>query len=435
MNLTHTRRLSLFVSATVAVMSLAACQKPAQTAAVDPNALPLGALPLNQAPPPGYAAPAPTPSALPPAPLARFAPAPRNQRYRYVERAAAMNDAFAQSPPDYAIDYQGTRPWVWRAHNGAYRVAEQVPGGERYYYYDRGVSEPYLIRDPQYTYAYDQGQFVEMYDGYGRPLSPDVAAAQAAYAGRYLYYARQLYLAARDNRREAAYAANWQARQSAEFAQHQQWRDEQQRDAEWRDWHDQNDQREQAVWRDDRSQRQGYSAGTVAAAAGAAGVAGWLLGSQHHPHDGQPYANSDQQAQAVALARQQQAQSDLARQQQAAMVARGQQAQSDQMAQQQAARQAQIAAQAHQQQAQSDLARQQQERQQAAQQQTARQQQLQAEQGRQQAVQQQAAFYLAQAQARKAVPEPVAVKPDEAPRREAMRTAAKERDAAGQPKQ
>ena len=384
----NTRRLNLFVSATAAALSLVACQKPAQTAAVDPNALPPSALPLNQAPPPGYAAPAPTPSALPAAPAARYAPA-RTQRYRYVEHASAMNDAFGQSPPDYAVDYQGTRPWVWRAHNGAYRVVEQVPGGERYYYYDAGDSEPYLIRDPQYTYAYDQGRLVEMYDGYGRPLAPDVAAAQASYAGRYLYYARQLYQAALNNRREAAYAANWRARQSVEFAQQQQWRNQQQSDAEWRDWHDQNAGREQADWQDDRSRRQGYGAGTAAAAAGAAGLAGYLLGSQHHDRNGPPDGNGAQQAQAIAQARQQQAQADLVRQQQAIVMAHGGQAQTDQMrqqmAQQEAARQARAAA----------LARQQAIQQQAAQQQVVQQQAARQAQAaalaRQQAMQQQAA--------------------------------------------
>ena len=457
----NTHKLNVFVSATVAVLSLAACQKPAQTAAASPNVLPPGALPLDPAPPPGYAVSAPTPSALPPAPPARFTPAARGQRYRYVERAAAMNDAFDRSPPDYAVDYRGTRPWVWRAHNGAYRVAEQVPGGERYYYYDQGAAEPYLVRDPQYTYAYDQGRFVEMYDGYGRPVAPDVAAAQASYAGRYLYYARQLYQAARDNRREAAYAEHWRARQSVEFAEHQQWRDRQQSDAEWRDWHDRNAPQEQAVWRDDRSQRQGYSGGTVAAAAGAAGLAGYLFGSQHHDHNGPADAGGAQQTQAIAQARQQQAQadlvrrqqaaviasgqqaqtdqtrrqlgqeeavraaqiaaqaqrqqaqSDLVRQQQAALIARGQQARADQMgrqtAQQQAAREAHVTAQARQQQGRVDLARQQAVQQQAAQQQVARQaaaaqvrqQQMQAEQGRQLAAQQQAAPQAQAAQARR----------------------------------
>ena len=30
-----------------------------------------------------------------------------------------LGDAFGDSPPDYAVDYQGERPWVWRSGSGA----------------------------------------------------------------------------------------------------------------------------------------------------------------------------------------------------------------------------------------------------------------------------------------------------------------------------
>ncbi len=137
----------LALTSVAAALALAACnQTPATPAAptgTQPvTAAPIAALPLATAsPPPAAPAPAVLP---PPATRVRVAPRPK-ERYRYADRAAQYNLAFADSPPDYTVDYQGTRPWVWRANSGAYRVAEQLPQGERYYYYDAG-SRPAVLR-------------------------------------------------------------------------------------------------------------------------------------------------------------------------------------------------------------------------------------------------------------------------------------------------
>ena len=118
-------------------------------------------------------------------------------RYGYIAQAADFNNGFAGSPPDYAVNYDGARPWYWRASNGAYRVVEATPDGDRYYYYQPGADAPFLVRDLQYSYGYDAGHLAVVYDSYGRPLSDDMAARQAYLAGRYLARARGLYEAAR----------------------------------------------------------------------------------------------------------------------------------------------------------------------------------------------------------------------------------------------
>lgn len=267
---------ALAVGAAVATFSLSACNKPApsnpapapadttSTAATpdaSAGAAPQGALPPVETPPPTPAAQAPAAAAVAPAPPAAVAasPAPTAQ-YQYVDQAASMSAAFADTPPDYTVDYQGTRPWIWRSGSGAYRIVEAIPGGERYFYFMPGSPTPFLVRDPSFTYAYDDGRLVVVYDSGGRPLAPSLAARQAAMAGRYLARARSLYVAAVRERHQAAYAADWQARRASIVGQQQQWRVQQQQNQVWRAWHDQHAAIQQAPFDRERAQRQAYAA-------------------------------------------------------------------------------------------------------------------------------------------------------------------------------
>ena len=331
-------------------------QTPAPQQAAQPiTGAPLASLGLATAPPPAVLPPAPGASQLPAAgPIRVAARRPPAERYRYIDDAYDMTDAFGDSPPDYTVDYQGTRPWVWRAQSGAYRVVEQTPDGERDYYYGPYGDQPFLIRDPQYAYAYDGGELVEVYDSYGRPARADIAQREADIAGRYLSRARALYFAAQHQQRQAAYAAEWRDRREAIAHQREEWAADQQRNDDWRRWHENRAAEDHGAWVQERSQRQNYAAQVTAlVAAGAAGAA------LQHSHD-------QDKAHAADMARQQQAQADAARlgqQQQQMSQARQQQAQMDaarnaqaQAAQAQAAQAAQAMAR-QQQQAQIDAAR------------------------------------------------------------------------------
>jgi hypothetical protein len=130
-------RLCLTLACSVSV--LAACGQSASTtgAAVD-NTLadappPATALPLASGPAPAYA-PAPLPSALPPAPRARIGRVPHDDQYAYLNEAYDYSRSLADSPPDYGYDYRGEQPWVWQSPDGYYRVAERLPMGVRYFY-------------------------------------------------------------------------------------------------------------------------------------------------------------------------------------------------------------------------------------------------------------------------------------------------------------
>ncbi len=248
----RTHRATLLFTTALGVLALAACNKataPGQGTAVNAVVAPLAPLPLDPNAPMSAPVDAPLAAALPPAPRVKVAaPRSREARYDYVNRAAGLNRGFADSPPDYAVNYQGERPWVWRAQDGSSRVVESTPEGERYYYYQSGAGRPYLVRDSRYTYGYDQGQLAVVYDSYGRPLPDGALDGQAVLAGQYLARAEALYAAVQQQRHEAAYAANWQARQAAMMQERQAWERQQRQNADWRAWNDQH-AADDAAWR------------------------------------------------------------------------------------------------------------------------------------------------------------------------------------------
>ena len=303
----------LLLTAAASSLALAACnQQPAAPA----TGAPIASLPLAQsAPPPETAAPAL--NALPPAPPLPRAARPKRPAYAYVDDAYRMGDAFADSPPDYTVDYDGERPYVWRSTGGEYRVVEQTPDGQREYFYRGDSDYPFLVRDNRYSYAYDDGELVEVYDSYGRPY-PNYAAAEAVIAAQYLARARHLYDAAVHQQRQAAYAGDWRARQGAVLAPQRQWASEQQRNTDWRRMHDERLQQlppqQRTGWEQERAQRQAYATRTAPLIAAAPVV-------QRHDFNAdrtQADALRRQQADAAtAAARQQQLQAEAQRQQQA----------------------------------------------------------------------------------------------------------------------
>jgi hypothetical protein len=140
--------------------------------------------------------------------------ADREQSYAFADRAWAMNDAFGDAPPDYGYDYgDGEQPMVWRGDDDSTRIAEPLPdGGDRYYYYEPGSDYPYLVRDPEYSYGYDNGVLVVVYDRYGHVLPPAYYNPQADIAGRLLYRALDMYRASQRAQRRAVARQYWEQR-------------------------------------------------------------------------------------------------------------------------------------------------------------------------------------------------------------------------------
>src|SRR5579875_2925587 len=227
MDMDTLRRAQLIAACSAAALALAACgQNGAQTVANNTTAsaeappaaaLPLatGAAPASQPAPPPPPPPPPPPRPPPPPPPrppppARLGHVQPKQRYAYIDQAYDLSQTFGDAPPDYAYDYNGERPWVWRSNDGYERVGERLPDGRlRYYYYQPGSDEPFFVQDPDYSYAYSNGYVAGVYDAQG-DLVPDYEAQrQADIAGRYLARAAALRAAAAHEHREAVHAENW----------------------------------------------------------------------------------------------------------------------------------------------------------------------------------------------------------------------------------
>ena len=172
-----------------------------------------------------------------------------------------MSYAFDDLPPDYAFDYGGVDPWVWRASNGGSWMVEPLASGERYYYYEPGAYLPFFVRDPDYGYAYRNGVLVEVYDSYGRPWTSGYTPWMTERAGSYRDRGRSLYDAAQRSPRRSDFGGAWAARRPRLEAQQRVWAVQQERDEGWRHWRSARPARvERAVWERERVERRARGA-------------------------------------------------------------------------------------------------------------------------------------------------------------------------------
>jgi hypothetical protein len=260
---TRRKRGRLMISLSLIALSLGACNKRADQLTQPATAPPLAALPLATAEPPAFN-PAPLANQLPwPARPIRVAQRPRYDRYAYVDDAYDMSYAFADAPPDYAFDYDGIEPWAWRADDGAYRIVEWLPYGERVYYYEPDSYYPFFISDPDYSYAYDDEQLIGIYDPYGYPLDYGYLGDRAYNATRYFSRGRDLYRAAIYQPRRSAYAEDWLGRRDYLRGQRQRWEQGQSRDPDWRGWRSRH-QADEGRWRPERDRRMSYAMASAA---------------------------------------------------------------------------------------------------------------------------------------------------------------------------
>jgi hypothetical protein len=238
----------------LAALPLAGC-KPAASPS-DASSAPSSALPLADSGAP--IAPAPPISDLPPAPPIPVGHlASRDDYYAFADHAYAVNEAFGDAPPDYQYDYDGAEPWVWRSDNGAMRVAEALAGGgDRYYYYEPGADYPYLVRDPQYSYGYDNGQLVVIYDSSGRVLPESAFEQRRDYASRFYARGRSLYAGSQQQQHQAVAQSNWVARRNAYAAEQQRWAGAQRADSDWQAYHQAHQQQEENQWAGERARRE-----------------------------------------------------------------------------------------------------------------------------------------------------------------------------------
>ena len=229
-------------------LALAACNAKVNTE-VSPSQAALGssesALPLLPDVQPmmtGPAVPArmgPKASALPKSRTLGYAGVRGNDRYAWIDRANRINETIGDAPPDYGFDYQdGVGPYGWESAGGYRTYAEPVDGGYRYYYYDPGANEPYLVRDPAYSYGYSGGRIAVIYDRAGRALDSYQAQQQADYASRYYARASAMRAAADSRQRRSVVASGWAEHRAAIGTQRAEWSRTPTNNVEWRAYRD-----------------------------------------------------------------------------------------------------------------------------------------------------------------------------------------------------
>ena len=214
------------------------------------------ALPLSTTTPTTVSS-APPVTALPAAPSVRVRHlADRRESYAYLDRAYYQEEAVEDAPPDYSFDENGVRPWTWSTRDGSRVISEPVAGGYRYYYYEAGADSPYMVRDPQYSYAYDNGALVAMFTASGQQIDPDTSSEQVGYAGRYLDRGQNLYRGSSMRQHVPVNAYAWNDRRSDIAAQRAAWHQQIGSNPDWSSWNGEHHDDEQRVWNDDRAQHQ-----------------------------------------------------------------------------------------------------------------------------------------------------------------------------------
>lgn len=156
----------------------------------------------------------------------------RGAEYAYADAAYRFNDALGDAPPDYGFDYQGVEPWAWQGYDDSVVFAEPVSGGYRTYYYRPGAEQPYFVRDPYYSYGYDDGQLAVVYAPDGAVVPWADYGPQLVYASRYLSRGRDLWRASRAQR-IAISAESWTSQRTTWFETRQRWGDVRMRQPAW----------------------------------------------------------------------------------------------------------------------------------------------------------------------------------------------------------
>ena len=250
--------LAALTCGVAATALLAACKPGAQEASAQDAPPPLASLPLTNVAA-GQAHPGPVAVDLPYARPARIGPAlDPDDGYAYLDRAYFLNDAFGEAPPDYGFGYDEETPWVWQTDDGFIRVVEALPYGDRYYYYEPDQDYPFLIRDPDYAYAYADGDLVALYDSSGALRPPEDLMLHAPIAGREL--ARGGALFRRAGARQAVALQAWTTRRGQVVSELGQWQKQRTQQTAWRIYHDAHKKQEQTHWAPERFRREASAA-------------------------------------------------------------------------------------------------------------------------------------------------------------------------------
>jgi hypothetical protein len=260
--LSRSRRCSPWIAALLLGSALGGCNgtggpdaAPSDSGSADADAAPV-TLPLSTTGPTTQMT-APPVTALPAGQavgLRRLAN--RQQGYGWLDQANYQEDAVEDAPPDYSFDQGGVQPWTWATGDGGRVISEPVAGGYRTYFYADGSQQPYLVRDPSYSYAYDNGALVAVFTLAGVLSDPVAGSAQAMYGARYFDRGRGLWHEANSGPHLPVNAYAWSDRRADLAAQRVSWQAHVADNPDWSAWNGAHAAAERSRWDDVRAQHQ-----------------------------------------------------------------------------------------------------------------------------------------------------------------------------------
>jgi hypothetical protein len=129
--------------------------------------------------------------------------------YRWIDRAHALWDTLGDAPPDYSFRFDGGTPVAWELRDGYWVVAEDQSEGARTYFFAPGERGPFLVREADRSFGYQDDNVAAVYDGGGR-LVPRDAGVRWIDEGERLYQrGRRLRNALLDRQWDAVDTTSW----------------------------------------------------------------------------------------------------------------------------------------------------------------------------------------------------------------------------------
>ncbi|SFJ24745.1 hypothetical protein SAMN03159338_1186 [Sphingomonas sp. NFR04] len=129
--------------------------------------------------------------------------------YRWIDRAHALWDTLGDAPPDVSFRFDGGAPVAWELRDGYWVVAEDQSEGARTYFFAPGERGPFLVREADRSFGYQDGNVAAVYDGGGK-LLPRGAGVRSVDEGERLYErGRRLRDALLDRQWDAVDTTSW----------------------------------------------------------------------------------------------------------------------------------------------------------------------------------------------------------------------------------
>ena len=102
---------------------------------------------------------------------AEWAPEMGIDDYAWIDRADVLGETIGSAPPDYAFSFDGGEPMAWVLEDGSLVIVEELDDGLHSYYFDPDFDTPFLVRDPEMSFAFVHGQVAVVYGADGEVLS------------------------------------------------------------------------------------------------------------------------------------------------------------------------------------------------------------------------------------------------------------------------